>query len=138
MFFNKAKRNTKKLLNTCGNLIDKYELCNTRLAPSCKIDLITSINDELQKAQDEIAEWEDYDTDYVKIAHTLLAHHAFDLLSSGKYHIHFGTLNPIGCSSNLMIVYQESMKWGVRNQLLTEAERQEQYKYLISCIAEVG
>lgn len=138
MFFNKAKRNTKKLLNVCENLIDEYEACNTRLSASCKGDLIASINSELQRAQDEISEWEDYDTDYVKIAHTLIAHHTFDLLSSGRYHIYFGMLNPLGCSSNLMTVYQETMKWGVKHQLLTEEERQEQYEYLVRLISQVG
>lgn len=138
MFFSKAKRNTKKLLNVCEDLIDEYESRNTRISASCKVDLLASINSELQRAQDELAEWEDYDTDYVKIAHTLLAQHTFDLLSSGKYHIFAGMLNPIGCSSNLMTVYKESMKWGVKNKLLTEDERQEQYEFLIRCISQVG
>ena len=138
MFFTKRnfKKNSTRLLNICGELIDKYQ--NSSYKPSCTKDLIELVTTRVQAAKDEIAEWKEYDTDYVKIAHTLLAHATFDLLASGKYHIYIGVLNPMSCADNLMEVYKASMTYGVKHGLLDEDTKEEQYRYLISCIAHAG
>lgn len=133
-----ARKNTQRLLNICSDLIEKYEKFNAKLAPSCKADLYSHIKKELDQAQKEIAEWQDYDTDYIKIAHTLLTHHTFDMLASGRYHLYYGILNPMNCSSNLMTVYNKSMEWGVEHGLLTDSEKEEQLRYLIKRISQVG
>ena len=138
MFFENRnfKKNSTRLLNICGELIDKYQ--QGRCKPSCKQDLLELINKRVYAAKGEIAEWKDHDTDYIKIAHTLLAHATFDLLASGKYHLYAGILNPLSCADNLMDVYKASMEYGVNHNLLDEETREEQYKYLISCIISVG
>ena len=86
----------------------------------------------------ELAEWKDYDTDYIKIAHVMLANAAFDLLASGTYHIYYGELNPMNCSWNMMDVYKASMEYALKNNFIDEATRKEQYEYLLKCILEVG
>ena len=138
MFFENRdfKKNSTRLLNICGDLIDNYQ--RGRHKPSCKQDLMELIDTRVRAAKDEIAEWKDYDTDYIKIAHTLLAHASFDLLASGEYHIFAGVLNPMSCADNLMDVYKASMEYGVHHGLLDDETREEQYRYLISCIMSVG
>ena len=110
----------------------------SKTKPSCKIDLLELVKSRVYAAKDEVAEWEDYDTDYIKIAHTMLAHATFDLLASGQYHIYAGVLNPMSCADNLMDVYKASMQYGVRNNMLDDETREEQYRYLISCIMNIG
>ena len=130
------KRNAKRLLNICNDLIEKYQ--SNSFAPSCLSDLMELIEKRVMAAKSEIAEWKDYDTNYIKIAHTMLTHASFDLLASGKYHISFGILNPMSCANNLMDVYKASMDYGLKNNLLDEETRKEEYEYLLKCISEVG
>lgn len=134
----KAKKNSAKLLDHCLFYIQKYEQTNTKTVPSCADDMKEILSQRISRAYDEIAEWEDYDTDYIKIAHTMLAHASFDLLASGSYHIYYGVLNPMSCSSNLMTVYNKVMEWGVAHNLLDAEEKESQYRYLLQCISEVG
>ena len=137
MLFNKNyKRNSKRLIEICCDLIEKYQA--NSLKPSCKNDLMNTINDRLVESKDEISEWKDYDTDYIKIAHTLLANASFDLLASGQYHLHYGVLNPMSCANNLMDVYKASMKYALNNNYIDEATLNEQYNYLLQCISSVG
>ena len=134
----RAKKNTSRLLNICSDLIDKYENENKTITSSCKKDLMALLKVRFDEAQEEIANWKDYDTDYIQIAHSMLAHATFDLLSSGRYHIYHGTLNPMSCASNLMNVYSCVMKRAVEIGEFTEDVRKEQFDYLHKCIAEVG
>lgn len=138
MFFTNRnyEKNSTRLLNICEELIEKYQTNDYK--PSCKSDLLELINSRVSVAKAEIIEWKDSDTDYIKIAHTMLAHAAFDLLASGRYHIHTGMLNPMSCADNLMDVYNASMKYGIKINLLDEETRKEQYEYLLQCISEVG
>ncbi len=134
----RAKKNTSRLLNICSCLIDKYEKENKKVVPSCKKDLITLLKKRFDKAQEEIADWKDYDTDYIIIAHSMLAHATFDLLTSGSYHIYAGTLNPMSCAPNLMTVYSCTMEHAVKTGEITEDVRQDQFEHLRNCITEVG
>lgn len=130
------KKNSSRLLNICSELIDKYQ--SHTLKPSCKEDLLKHVKDEIIRAKEEVSGWKDYDTDYIKIAHSLLTHGTFNLLSSGKYHIHYGELNPLKCVDNLMDVYKASMHWAVENNLVDDTTRSEQYQYLLNRISQVG
>lgn len=132
----KYKKNSKRLLNICGSLIEKYEKheCN----PSCKDDLLRHINNTLLASKIEVSEWEDFDTDYINIAHNMLAHSSFDLLASGRFHLYAGILNPRGCAVNLKDVYKSSMEYAIATNQLDEETYKEQYAYLLKCISEVG
>lgn len=135
--FASANKNTKRLINICEKLIEKYE-SDVFAKPSCKHDLMAYIKNEVEQSKNEIAEWEDHDTDYIKIAHTMLANDTFDLLTSGKYHIYRGILNPMKCTDSLLKVYDESMSWGVKNGMIDAETKEEQRSYLFKCISEVG
>ena len=131
-----TKRNTARLINICSNLIDDYE--NSNLIPSCKNDLIELISKRLANAQEEISNWNDYKTDYIRIAHTMLVHGAFDLLTSGRYHLYRGVLHPISCADNLMKVYRFSLNYAVVTKQITEEQKESELEYLDKCISEVG
>lgn len=136
----KAKKNTDRLMNICADLIYKYEQLNEdpHVVPSCKNDLLASVKVEMDAAYEEIAGWKDSEIDYIRVAHSALARHSFDLLASGKYHIYTGMLNPMSCASNIMSVYSRCMQWGVERGELTEEERKEQSDYLHRQMSIVG
>lgn len=137
LFTNKTvKQNSTRLAKICEDLIEKYQSHNS--LPSCKDDLMEVINTRIHAAKKEIAEWKDYDTDYIKIAHTMLSHATFDLLVSGKYHLYYGILNPMSCANNLQDVYKASMEYGVKTNIIDETTRKEQEQYLFECIFHVG
>lgn len=138
MFLFRTRKNSNRLYRICIDLIEQYEKENNKICPSARNDLGKLINSRIKAAKKEISEWKDHDTDYIKIAHTMLAHAAFDLLASGNYHIYYGILNPMNCSANLMIVYKKSMQYALENGLIDENTREDQYNYLLSCISQVG
>ena len=137
-FGNNYKKNAKRLIDICEHYIDEYEKESPQRWLSCKEDMLTSIRHQIEAEKDDVATWKDYNTDYIEIAHSMLAHTSFDLLASGRYHLYYGVLSPRKCSSALMSVYNGTMQWGVRKGIIDEATRQEQYQYLIKCISEVG
>ena len=133
-----SSSNAERLLGLCENFINRYEsLAQNASAPTSKPDLMRRIRKQVE-ADKEIPTWKEGDVDYDKIANVLLANASFDLLASGVYHIHAGTLNPMNCSGKLMAVYNGAMKWSVENGYNDEKTRQEQYEYLLKCISEVG
>lgn len=129
--------NSKRLLNICNDLISEYEDKNN-MSPSCREDLIESIKYQVERSKAEISQWKDYDTDYIRIAHTMLANSSFDLLASGKYNIYTGVINPMKCGSQLFNVYDRSMEWAVSHKEIDEPTRIEQRNYLMECISKVG
>ena len=138
MFGNNYKKNAKRLTDVCEHFIVEYELKSPRTNPSCKNDMLVEIKRRIEADKKDVATWKDYDTDYIKIAHSLLANVSFDLLASGRYHIYYGVLNPLQCSSCLLAVYNGSMQWAVGKGLIDEDTRKEQYDYLLKCISEIG
>ena len=138
MFGNNYRKNAKRLVDICEHFIEEYEAQSAQRIPSCKNDLLTEIKARVEADKKDIATWKDYDTDYIKIGHSLLANASFDLLASGHYHIYYGVLNPMTCSACLMAVYNGSMKWAVNKGLIDEDTRKEQYEYLLKCISEIG
>jgi hypothetical protein len=96
------------------------------------------IKSRVLNAKDEISNWKDYDTDYIQIAHTMLAHATFDLLASGKYHLYRGMLNPMSCAENMMDVYKASMEYAFKKNFIDEQTQKEQFEFLMKCISEVG
>lgn len=139
-FFNKTKghKNKRKLLDICDSLIDSYEENARKVTPSCKQDLMEAIEREIEASSDEIQNWQDYNTDYIEIAHKLLAHLTFDLLASGRYHLYAGILNPHNCSSSLRRVHDMSLAWGVSKRVITQEEMDDQIALLQSEIKHMG
>lgn len=132
------EQNAKRLLDLCERFIDRYEaLAPNVLVPTSKNDLMQRIRRQVE-ADKEIPTWKKSDAEYNKFANILLANASFDLLASGTYHIHYGTLSSTNCSGKMMAVYNGAMKWSVENGYNDEQTRQEQYDYLLKCISEVG
>lgn len=131
-------KNADRLLNICLDLIDEYETNNVKATPSCKGDLRESLQQQIEVSKQEIKEWKDYDTDYIKIANTMLHNHSSDLLVSGRYHLYYGVLNPTSCANNLLTIYKKTLEYAVNSHLLTDDDAEEQYKELLHCISIVG
>lgn len=132
-----AKENAKHVLSICSGLIDKFEGTSTT-KPSCKNDLLKSIEQQLERSYAELETWQDYDTDYLRIAHTMLFHHSFDLLSSGKYHMYTNTLSPFNCGDNMYSVCIRTLEAGVERHYLSVEEKEQQIELLKKNIASVG
>lgn len=133
----KAYNNAMKLLGGCLLAVEKYEKEGGLLAPSCSGDISEILLDRFIRAKDEFDEWDDT-VNFDKVAHTMLANATFDMLASGRYHLYAGILNPLNCSSNLMLIYDKVMTYGVKNGMIAEKEKAEQRHYLLKCISEVG
>ena len=133
----KAYNNAMKLLGCCLLAVEKYEKEGKILAPSCADEISDILIERFIRAKDEFDEW-DETINYDKVAHTMLANATFDMLASGRYHLYTGILNPLNCSANLMLVYDNSMSYGVRIGMITKEEKKVQREYLLKCISEVG
>lgn len=135
-------RNSKRLLDIFSGLIDKYESEAQKkyysLAPSCKEEMLGLMKSRLSMARDEISEWKDIDTDYIRIAHIHLAISSFDLLTSGRFHLYYGTLNPMSCASNLKRIHDRAINYGLEKGYITIEEAQEDFQALAQEISEVG
>ena len=126
-----------KLLAYCSLIVKEYEKGSNPLIPSCEDEISGILIEQLIRAKDEFDEWDDT-VDYERVAHVMLAHTAFDMLASGRYHLYAGMLDPMNCSSNLMLIYDRSMEYGVKIGMLTMDEKEEQRNYLLKCISEIG
>lgn len=133
----RAYNNAMTLLGCCLQAVEKYEKEGDFLVPSCADEIVNVLLERFTQAKDEFDEWDD-SIDYNKVAHTMLAQATFDMLASGHYHLYAGILNPLNCSSKLMLVYNKAMEYGVKIGMVTPKEKREQYEYLLKCISEVG
>ncbi|MBR6524376.1 MAG: hypothetical protein IKT57_00225 [Clostridia bacterium] len=134
----KAKKRIDKILSICTDLTIRYESRSKTIVPSCKDELSAVIRERLNCAKTEIANWDDQSVDYIRIAHTMLVDCAFDLLASGRFHLHYGILNPMNCSSKLMTVYEQAMQYAVNTGEITSDTKEKQLALLAKCISEVG
>lgn len=133
----KAKKIADSLLKICIDLIICYEKSNPQLKPSCLSDVRPYIQSLLKEYTEEFAEWED-DVDHVEVAHNILRRITYSLLISGKYHIYHGILNPMNCSSNIMVVYNKCTEYGVSKNLIDEETKNTEYDALLRRISQVG
>ena len=134
----KGKQNKARLLRICLDLIEKYEVNSKAISKSCNNDMESGITRQIEVFSSEIENWDDYDTDYVEIAHKLLVEISFNLLASGKYHLYAGILNPLNCSGSLLRVHNNSLLWAVEKGVITEEEMDEQTRNLRRYIKEMG
>lgn len=133
-FFNK-RNNYEKLLADCENIIISYE---SDMIPSCKNDLIEAIKIMTENAKNEINKGLIPSSQYEGFINKIIANCSFDLLASGKYHISRGKLNPMSCANNLMAVHNKSLEYALKNNLITQEEKDEDCEYLKECINSVG
>lgn len=103
----KIKKRMEKLWSFCAYHISEYEKQCSQSVPSALPDLKKQVWNMMESFSDEISTWDDNSVDYDTISRTLLSHSAFDLLTSGKYHISPGMLNPMSCAAKIKTVYEK-------------------------------
>lgn len=128
--------NSRRLLNICSELIDKYEDRDTCM--SCKEDLLAALKKRFDRSKAEISEWKDSDTDYIHIAHNQLHMEAADLLCSGRYHMIYGFISSATCAKNLARVFDRSLDWFEARGELSAEERQQYAEVLRYNITHTG
>ena len=135
----KAKANGYRLFDTCLDFAKKYEKTESNNSPSCESELRECLLERIIAAKDELNEWEDEDTDYIKIAHTLLANTTYDMLASGKYTltVGIGVIDPCKCGPNLLNVYKMALDYGVKNGFITNDEKENELRTLLRIIAGI-
>lgn len=136
IFTNKARKRMNHLLEVCNSYIDSYE-DEKSMIPSAKNDINVILKKTLEAAYDEFKEW-DGTENYDRIANAMLADITFDMLSSGKYHLYAGMLNPMNCTKNLRRIYEKAMCYAVQIGEITEKEKQEQLDLLRENISSIG
>lgn len=134
-FFKRKGDNYEKFLLDCEKTIISYE---NDTIPSCKTDLIDVIKVMTSGAKREINNGLIPSSRYGELINKLLANCSFELLTSGKYHIYRGMLNPMSCSANLMSVHNKSIDFALQNNMITQEEKEEDYNYLMECIGKIG
>ena len=133
--FSKKVGKYEKFLSDCEKAILSYE--SDRI-PSCKNDLIEAVKVMTNDAKPQISSGLIPPQIYDEFINKLLANCSFDLLASGKYHICRGKLNSMSCASNLMSVHNKSIEYALNKGIITRAEKEEDYDYLMECINNVG
>lgn len=103
----KIKKRMEKLWSFCAYHISEYEKQCSQSVPSALPDLKKQVWNMMESFSDEISTWDDNSVDYDTISRTLLSHSAFDLLTSGKYHLSPGMLNPMSCAAKIKTVYEK-------------------------------
>lgn len=134
----KTKKRMEKLWGFCEYHIMEYEKQCPFAVPSCLPDFKRQVWLMMDSFFDEISAWDDASVDYDAISQTLLSHTAFDLLTSGKYHISRGMLNPMSCAPKIKTVYEKNMEYAVHTGALTQEEMEEQFLLLRKQIQETG
>ena len=129
------KKGSELLLSTCRKLIAKYE--NPQF-PSCESDIIACLNKNNLSSPEIVIKWQNSNADFEFVSNALLSKITFNFLSSGKYHLYAGELNPLSCAGNLMRVYNGAMQYAVDNGYTTTESKEEQYQNLLQLISEVG
>lgn len=121
----------KQLLSRCSSIIDEYELPIGIGNQSCKSKVIGLIEESFCSYSPAI-------DDIEKQSRTLLLNKCYFLLSSGEFHIHFGTLNPNGIAPSLQKVYEGCAKWLLDKSHLTKEQYDENHRRLQENIDTVG
>lgn len=135
--FSKVNKNKSKFFSLCEQFVLKYEKNNFGV-PSCKDEIMTEIKAEINSSSDVKEFFSDESNDYTLYANILISNMAFNMLTSGKYHLHYGILNPIGISKNLLAVYNGAMEWALENNQITCEEKEKEYELLMEGISQVG
>lgn len=127
----KATSPKKRFLSRCSSIIDEYERPIDIGNQSCKSRIVGLIEAGLGSYTPNIDNVE-------KQSRILLLNKCYSLLSSGEFHIHFGTLNPNGIAPSLRKVYEGCAKWLLDNNYLTKEQYDENHRRLQENIDTVG
>lgn len=115
-------QNSTRLRNTILSIIRKVEDGNTKMGVSAEPDIMEIVDRQIEEARAEITEWQDYDTDYIQIANSMLCNITFDLLVSGRYHLWAGKLNEMSAANRLHDIYKDVMDWALRHDQISKED----------------
>ncbi|MCQ2452461.1 MAG: zinc ribbon domain-containing protein, partial [Oscillospiraceae bacterium] len=134
-----AKKNLLIFQSTFEQIIDQIEKGCTDLCPSCKSVMVDELVKLYPNSIEQAANW-DSTTDFVTLAYKNAYSIAFDLLSSGNFHIHRGTLNPLSPAPRLLRVVECCLDYYVEHHIFDcdENKKAEQLSILWENIDSVG
>lgn len=127
---NEKKSFGSPIIQKCKELITTYESPLLAGEQSCLNNAIKKIKVSLGESSQPMENIEEK-------AHFLICVTCFNMLSSGEYHIIYGSLNPF-TSSAIMKVYKKSAEWLLNNGCFTQEEFDTHNKDLRNNIATVG
>lgn len=139
MLFGKKSRYKENLerFNFYANELIKKANEKYNMTPDCTEYLMPSFNRVISNSKEEIESW-DASTDVCSLAYKVLFNLAFDELSSGKLHLYYGKLNPMGPGNKLLFIVNECLTYFVKNGYITKEEKRQQQDLLQENISTVG
>jgi len=127
----------KKFLDTFEYTIDTLENSFNDALPSCKILLLNSVQPIVDNSIEQSRNW-DENFNYTSMVYKTLYNLCFDLLSTGRFHIYKGILNPLNESQHLLKMLYSCLDYYVDNNYIDKSTKNEQLKILEENIANVG
>lgn len=135
----RAKKAHDKFVSTLKNILLSYEKDRNshKLASG-----VSAVDDVMQYSnimikKEDFSTWEE-SIDYVQVANALISQTAFDLLTSGKYHLYTGMLNPMSSAPSLMHMYRCAMNYALSKGLIDQETVLQQEQLLLQQIKSVG
>lgn len=116
-------KNRRRFLEIASDLIDSYDPEHKdSIRTSCKKSLMLDLSEYVNHWKDDIAAWQDFDTDYIKIVHVALVNMIDTTLEN--HHRSHGISLSIGSEyDSYRAVLRKCLDWGVAHGELTEEER---------------
>lgn len=136
----KGQRNLNRLKDEISNLLDRWEEELNPMQVSAKPVVLEYFEAEVSSSQNALenaSSWTD-DFDYSYEAHKGIYHLSICALTSGRYHISIGVLNPMGPGPHLQGFVNRYLAWAVENNYLTPEEKEKELQLLSQQIANAG
>lgn len=127
-----SRRRSAYLRDTIRNYTISFQ---SNRYPSCESIVMDGIERMIRDSYDEFAEWDDSE-DYNKIALTILYNTSFDIVATGKYHIYYGVLSPIG--KQLQTVCRSSLEKAFALGYIDKEALDDQVSVLTTSVANIG
>ena len=133
----RSASNLAQLHKVISETLDLLESSTKDGKPSAKQIVLSGLAPYFNASKEEAATWsEDYD--YAKSARILIFNIAFDELSTGKYNLGTGFINPMGEGVHLQFYVQSYLNWSFDRGYITEQELDETLTALRKNISSVG
>lgn len=126
--FTFRNKNIRRFEQMVSDLLDSMEDSFTDGKPSAKPIVMEALKPYLQNYTESSKNWDDFD--YANYSYSTIFHIAFDALSSGRFHISTGSINPLGPGPHLLKIVHTCLNWSCDNGYITDEEKAE----TISCL----
>ena len=135
----KGRQNLVRLEAEVSSLLDEWEDKLNPMQQSAKpfvMELLKSTCSQ-KESLDLAATWGE-DFDYSFEAHKCIYQLSCRALSSGKHHLSFGVLNPMGAGPHLLGFVRLYLRWAVDAGYMTPEEKEQELDFLHAEIKQVG